>query len=202
MSIADNVKSVWSKPYRQSTIMLWVLWFCVVFSYYGMFLWLPSVMVIKGFSLIKSFEYVLIMTLAQLPGYYTAAWFIERMGRKFVLVTYLLGTAASAYIFGNAESLWLLLTAGMLLSFFNLGAWGALYAYTPEQYPTSIRGTGAGMAASFGRIGGILGPLLVGYMSTQGTSLTVTFSIFCAAILIGVISVVFLGKETKQKQLA
>jgi putative MFS transporter len=58
------------------------------------------------------------------------------------------------------------------------------------------------MAASFGRIGGILGPLLVGYMSTQGTSLTVTFSIFCAAILIGVISVVFLGKETKQKQLA
>src|SRR6478735_313845 len=201
-SIADNVRSVWSKPYRQSTIMLWVLWFCVVFSYYGMFLWLPSVMVIKGFSLIKSFEYVLIMTLAQLPGYYTAAWFIERMGRKFVLVTYLLGTAASAYIFGNAESLWLLLTAGMLLSFFNLGAWGALYAYTPEQYPTSIRGTGAGMAASFGRIGGILGPLLVGYMSTQGTSLTVTFSIFCAAILIGVISVVFLGKETKQKQLA
>ncbi|MDO6846598.1 MFS transporter [Priestia megaterium] len=201
-SIADNVRSVWSKPYRQSTIMLWVLWFCVVFSYYGMFLWLPSVMVIKGFSLIKSFEYVLIMTLAQLPGYYTAAWFIERMGRKFVLVTYLLGTAASAYIFGNAESLWLLLTAGMLLSFFNLGAWGALYAYTPEQYPTSIRGTGAGMAASFGRIGGILGPLLVGYMSTQGTSLTVTFSIFCGAILIGVGSVVFLGKETKQKQLA
>ncbi|MEJ9302359.1 MFS transporter [Priestia megaterium] len=201
-SIADNVRSVWSKPYRQSTIMLWVLWFCVVFSYYGMFLWLPSVMVIKGFSLIKSFEHVLIMTLAQLPGYYTAAWFIERMGRKFVLVTYLLGTAASAYIFGNAESLWLLLTAGMLLSFFNLGAWGALYAYTPEQYPTSIRGTGAGMAASFGRIGGILGPLLVGYMSTQGTSLTVTFSIFCGAILIGVGSVVFLGKETKQKQLA
>ena len=201
-SIADNVRSVWSKPYRQSTVMLWVLWFCVVFSYYGMFLWLPSVMVIKGFSLIKSFEYVLIMTLAQLPGYYTAAWFIERMGRKFVLVTYLLGTAASAYIFGNAESLWLLLTAGMLLSFFNLGAWGALYAYTPEQYPTSIRGTGAGMAASFGRIGGILGPLLVGYMSTQGVSLTVTFSIFCAAILIGVGSVVFLGKETKQKQLA
>ena len=50
--------------------MLWIVWFTVVFSYYGMFLWLPSVMVIKGFTLIKSFEYVLIMTLAQLPGYY------------------------------------------------------------------------------------------------------------------------------------
>lgn len=201
-SVLDNIKHVWSKDYRKPTIMLWILWFCVVFSYYGMFLWLPSVMVIKGFSLIKSFEYVLIMTLAQLPGYYTAAWFIERMGRKFVLITYLIGTAASAYFFGTAESLGLLLASGMLLSFFNLGAWGALYAYTPEQYPTFIRGTGAGMAASFGRIGGILGPLLIGYLTTQGTSLTVIFAIFAGAILIGVVSVVFLGSETKQKELA
>ncbi len=104
------------------------------------------------------------MTLAQLPGYFTAAWFIERLGRKFVLVTYLIGTACSAYLFGVADSLTVLIVAGMLLSFFNLGAWGALYAYTPEQYPTVIRGTGAGMAAAFGRIGGILGPLLVGYL--------------------------------------
>ena len=52
--------------------------------------------------MIQSFEYVLIMTLAQLPGYFTAAWLIERMGRKFVLVTYLLGTAGSALVFGQA----------------------------------------------------------------------------------------------------
>ena len=84
-------------------LMLWILWFAVVFSYYGMFLWLPSVMVGKGFSLISSFKYVLIMTLAQLPGYFTAAWFIEKFGRKFVLVTYLLGTAASAFVFGTCR---------------------------------------------------------------------------------------------------
>lgn len=64
------------------------------------------------------------MTLAQLPGYFTAAWFIERLGRKFVLVTYLIGTACSAYLFGVADSLTVLIVAGMLLSFFNLGAWG------------------------------------------------------------------------------
>lgn len=82
------------------------------------------------------------MTLAQLPGYFTAAWFIEKFGRKFVLVTYLIGTAVSAVVFGNAETVSVLLISGMLLSFFNLGAWGALYAYTPEQYPAIIRGTG------------------------------------------------------------
>ncbi|HDR7800320.1 MFS transporter [Bacillus tropicus] len=201
-SVIGNIKSVWSGEYRKATIMLWILWFSVVFSYYGMFLWLPSVMVLKGFSLIKSFQYVLIMTLAQLPGYFTAAWFIERLGRKFVLVTYLIGTACSAYLFGVAESLTVLIIAGMLLSFFNLGAWGALYAYTPEQYPTVIRGTGAGMAAAFGRIGGILGPLLVGYLVASQASLSLIFTIFCGSILIGVLAVITLGQETKQRELA
>ncbi|MED1088969.1 MFS transporter [Bacillus paramycoides] len=201
-SVMENIKSVWSGEYRKATIMLWILWFCVVFSYYGMFLWLPSVMVLKGFSLIKSFQYVLIMTLAQLPGYFTAAWFIERLGRKFVLVTYLIGTACSAYVFGIADSLTALIVAGMLLSFFNLGAWGALYAYTPEQYPTVIRGTGAGMAAAFGRIGGILGPLLVGYLVASQASLSLIFTIFCGSILIGALAVVILGQETKQRELA
>ena len=200
-SVIENIKSVWSGEYRKATIMLWILWFSVVFSYYGMFLWLPSVMVLKGFSLIKSFQYVLIMTLAQLPGYFTAAWFIERLGRKFVLVTYLIGTACSAYLFGVAESLTVLIVAGMLLSFFNLGAWGALYAYTPEQYPTVIRGTGAGMAAAFGRIGGILGPLLVGYLVASQASLSLIFTIFCGSILIGVVAVIVLGQETKQREL-
>ncbi|MBI6864015.1 MFS transporter [Lysinibacillus fusiformis] len=200
-SILQNIKEVWSKKYARSTLMLWVLWFTVVFSYYGMFLWLPSVMVGKGFDMITSFKYVLIMTLAQLPGYFTAAWFIEKFGRKFVLVSYLIGTAVSAFIFGNADTLVVLVLSGMFLSFFNLGAWGALYAYTPEQYPSIIRGTGAGMAAAAGRIGGIFGPLLVGSLLTVGYDIGFIFAIFCGAIIIGVVGVIFLGKETKQLEL-
>jgi len=200
-SVMQNIREVWSKKYVRSTLMLWVLWFTVVFSYYGMFLWLPSVMVGKGFDMITSFKYVLIMTLAQLPGYFTAAWFIEKFGRKFVLVSYLIGTAVSAFIFGNAETLVVLLTSGMFLSFFNLGAWGALYAYTPEQYPAIIRGTGAGMAAAVGRIGGIFGPLLVGSLLTAGYDIGFIFAIFCGAIIIGVVGVIFLGRETKQIEL-
>ncbi|MED0659058.1 MFS transporter [Bacillus smithii] len=196
-----NIKEVWSRPHIRKTIMLWIVWFCVVFSYYGMFLWLPSIMVMKGFSLIKSFGYVLIMTLAQLPGYFTAAWLIDRIGRKWVLIIFLLGTSISAWLFGNAETLPLLITYGILLSFFNLGAWGALYAYSPEQYPTAIRGTGVGMATSFGRIGGILGPLLIGFLGSE-TSISTIFSIFCAAIIISVVSIALLGTETKAKDLA
>jgi len=200
-SAGEKLKMLWSKKYIRRTLMLWIVWFTVVFSYYGMFLWLPSVMVLKGFTLIKSFGYVLIMTLAQLPGYFSAAVLIERVGRKFVLATYLLGTAASALAFGNADTLPMLLLFGALLSFFNLGAWGALYAYSPEQYPTSIRATGSGMAAAVGRVGGIFGPLLVGSLLAAGYDFGLIFGIFCGAIIIGVLAVVFLGTETKQLEL-
>ena len=83
--LIKTLTTLWRPPYVRSTLMLWIVWFMVVFSYYGMFLWLPSVMVLKGFSLINSFGYVLIMTLAQLPGYFVAAWLIEKWGRKTVL---------------------------------------------------------------------------------------------------------------------
>lgn len=197
LSFVARVGSVWSSPYRRSTITLWVLWFTVVFSYYGIFLWLPTVMVLKGFGLVKSFEYVLIMTLAQLPGYFTAAYLIEKIGRKFVLVAYLLLTAGSAIWFGNATSSAMLMAAGICLSFFNLGAWGGLYAYTPELYPTAVRSTGAGLAAAFGRVGGIVGPYLVGVLVAGKVAITTIFLVFFVAIVIGALAVLFFGKETK-----
>ncbi|AHV97358.1 major facilitator superfamily protein [Paenibacillus sabinae T27] len=189
--------SVWSAEYIRSTVMLWILWFTVVFSYYGIFLWLPSVMVLKGFSLVRSFEYTLIMTLAQLPGYFTAAYFIEKFGRKFVLIVYLFFTAVSAAWFGFASSEGMLIAAGVCLSFFNLGAWGGMYAYTPELYPTAIRSTGVGMAASFGRVGGIIAPLLVGVLVEWSVSIQAIFLLFFVTVIIGAAAVLFLGKETK-----
>lgn len=201
ISLRERFRTLWAKPHRRSTIMLWILWFTVVFSYYGMFLWLPSVMVLKGFSLVRSFQYVLIMTLAQLPGYFTAAYFIEKFGRKFVLIVYLLLTAVSAAWFGNATTEGMLIAAGICLSFFNLGAWGGMYAYTPELYPTIIRSTGVGLAASFGRIGGVIAPLLVGILVGRDVAIGSIFWIFFVTIIVGVIAVLVLGTETKGKEL-
>ena len=200
-SVLTKIQSLLSRDFCRQTVMLWVVWFCVVFSYYGMFLWLPNVMMMKGFNMVKSFEYILIMTFAQLPGYFTVAWLIERVGRKWVLVTYLLGTLLSAYLFGVAESANQLLLYGALLSFFNLGAWGAMYAYTPEQYATNIRATGAGMAASVGRIGGILGPLMVGLLVANAVSVNVIFGLFSLSLAVAIVAILLLGKETKQTDL-
>ena len=61
----------------------------------------------------------------------------------------------------------------------------------------SIRATGSGMAAAVGRIGGIFGPLLVGSLLTAGYEFGFIFGIFCVAIIIGVLAVVFLGKRNE-----
>ncbi|GAA1738111.1 MFS transporter [Microbacterium paludicola] len=183
------VAALWIPALRMRTGALWLVWFCVNFSYYGAFIWIPSILFAQGFDLVKSFGFTLIITLAQLPGYAVAAWLIEVWGRRATLATFLVGSAIAAVLFGNSTQEWQIIATGMALSFFNLGAWGALYAVTPELYPTALRATGAGWAAAAGRIASIVAPLFVPWaMGIGGAPLLFTvFSIFFAVAAIGVI---------------
>lgn len=192
-----TVAELFSQKFLRRTVFLWLLWFGIVFSYYGIFTWLPSILAIQGFSLTKSFSYVIVMTVAQIPGYFTAAYLVDRIGRKPTLAMFVLGTAVSAYFFGQGGSVAMILGFGSLMSFFNLGAWGILYTYTPELYPTRARGTGAGWAAGFGRIGGILAPAVVGRMLGAGYSTEVVFLMFTGVLCLVVLNVLILGEETK-----
>jgi putative MFS transporter len=153
--------ALWAAGSRRRTAALWIVWFGINFAYYGAFIWLPTLLVASGFSLVRSFGFTLLITLAQLPGYAVAALLIERWGRRPTLVVFLLGSAVGAGLFALAAGDTAVLVTGMVLSFFNLGAWGAVYAVTPEVYPTALRATGAGAAAGFGRIASIAAPLCV-----------------------------------------
>mgnify|MGYP003363020374 FL=1 len=116
----------------------------------------------QGYTLVRSLEYVLLITLAQVPGYLVAAFLVERWGRRPVLVGFLGLSALFAWLLSQAASPGEVLLFGALLAFFNLGAWGAIYAYTPELFPTALRGSGAGFVAAVGRVGGILAPYATG----------------------------------------
>ncbi len=195
---------LWSKTYLRRTFVLWVLWLGINFGYYGFVLWIPTLLVGKGFSLVRGFEFTLIMSIAQLPGYYSSAYLIERIGRKAVLVIYLAGTALASYQFGQATSVTYVLAFGCLLYFFSLGAWGAVYAYTPEVYPTSARGSGTGWAAAIGRIGAIAAPYIVGLIyQNKGKQAGFTYVFLMLTIVFAVVAVVIAlaGIETKGRAL-
>ena len=187
-------ESIWSPRLRARTAALWIVWFGINFSYYGAFIWLPSLLVSQGFDLVQSFGYTLVITLAQLPGYAVAAWLIEVWGRRATLAVFLIGSAVAAGLFGLASTPATIIAAGMALSFFNLGAWGALYAIGPELYPTPTRGSGAGAAAAFGRIASIIAPLLVPFLlERQGTPLV--FGVFAAAFVVAALAAVTLPER-------
>ena len=192
---------LWNRQFRMRTLMLWLAWFGIVFSYYGIFMWLPSIVFAQGFAVVKTFEYVLIMTLAQLPGYFAAADLVDVIGRKYTLSLFLLMSGVCSFFFGNASSSETLLAWGAAMSFFNLGAWGVIYTYTPEQYPTSMRALGSGWAAGFGRIGGMLAPMLVGVMIAGSFGMNTIFLMFASVFVIISAVVLALGHESKQKTL-
>ncbi len=187
MGARERLGALWSAELRLRTASLWTVWFCVNFSYYGAFIWIPSILVSQGYDLVRSFGFTLIITLAQLPGYAVAAWLIEMWGRRITLAVFLGGSAVSAVLFGTAVSEPMVIAAGMALSFFNLGAWGALYAVTPETYPTSLRATGAGWAAGVGRIASIVAPLTVPPLLAAGGAPTL-FVVFAAFFVVAVIA--------------
>ena len=179
--------SVWAPNLRRRTAALWIVWFGINFSYYGAFIWLPSLLVAQGFDLVTSFGYTLLITLAQLPGYGVAAWLIEVWGRRLTLGVFLAGSAVSAGLFGLAETPSTIVAAGMALSFFNLGAWGALYAIGPELYPTPVRGAGTGSAAAFGRLASIIAPLLVPVLLGAGGN-GLVFGAFAASFVVAAVA--------------
>lgn len=178
-----GIGALWGPAYRVRTAALWAVWFLVNFAYYGAFIWLPTLLVASGMSMVRSFGYTLVITAAQLPGYAVAAVLIEKWGRRPTLATFLVGAAGAAALFSAAGTETSVLVAGMLLSFFVLGAWGALYAVTPEMYPTAVRGTGAGWAAGFGRIASILAPLAVPVLREAGGT-ELVFLVFAAAFVL------------------
>ncbi|AZH83252.1 MFS transporter [Plantibacter sp. PA-3-X8] len=191
LSAGERLRGLWVPTHRRDTGSLWIVWFCVNFSYYGAFIWIPTILVASGFSLVRSFGFTLIITLAQIPGYAVSAWLIEAWGRKQTLATFLAGSAVSAVLFGTATTEPTIIVFGMCLSFCNLGAWGALYATTPELYPTALRATGAGWAAGIGRIASIIAPLSVPVLLLAGQALL--FSVFAAFFVVAAVAALFLS---------
>lgn len=196
-----SFRELWKKPFASRTIMLWLVWFGINFSYYGIFMWLPSLVFQQGFIVVKTFEYVLIMTLAQLPGYYCAAWLVDKIGRKYTLSAFLLFSGVASYFFGHVSTAAALMMWGSVMSFFNLGAWGVLYTYTPEQYPTAIRALGSGWAAGFGRFGGMAAPMMVGALLARSFGFASVFYMFALVFAAVAVIVMSLGVESKQKDL-
>lgn len=194
-----RVRDLWNKAFRRTTIGLWLVWFAISLGYYGVFTWLPNFFRSSGMAMLPVYQNSFILALAQLPGYFSAAYLVEKWGRVKTLGVYLLTSGVFTFVFALITGLNWLVAAGIGISFFTLGSWGALYAYTPEAYPTRIRATGMGVASGMTRIAGAIAPTLGALL--MGASLFVPLTVFAAAFVVGGLSALILLPETRGRPL-
>jgi putative MFS transporter len=197
---SHGLSTLFAPGYARRTVMLWCLWFFALLGFYGLTTWLGALLQAKGFPITKSIFYTILISLAGVPGFLTAAWSIEALGRKITLIGALLGAAIACYFYGAASDQTQLIVAGLCMQFCTFGMWSALYAYTPELYPTQVRATGTGFASAIGRIGSLIGPSLIGFiLPTAGQS--GVFALGAGAFVIAALVAVILGEETKGRTL-
>lgn len=195
---------IWSGIYARRTLMLWALWFFALLGYYGLTTWLGALLQSAGYAVTKSVLYTVLISLAGIPGFIFSAWLIEAWGRKPTCTLMLLGSAVSAFVYGQMASLQApvaqLILSGLCMQFFMFGMWSVLYAYTPELYPTRTRATGAGFASSIGRLGSLVGPYLVGVLLPVAGQ-TGVFLLGAVSFAVAAVVVMVLGIETRGKSL-
>ena len=195
-----NYGTLLSRKLRRVTFMTWALWMSQSFSYYAFFSWIPSLLVQNGMSLTKSFGFSIVMYIAQIPGYFSAAWLNEAIGRKAVIVSYMMLGGVSAITMGLATGDTQIMLAGIALSFFMNGAYAGIYAYTPEVFPTHVRATGTGLASGMSRFGGAAAPMMVGLVYPMAGFVGV-FGMTTAVLLFGAAAVLIFGVSTKNRSL-
>ena len=150
------------------SLLLWISYAFTQVIIYLLNNWLPTLMVAKGFTLqqaglISAFENVGAAAGCVLLGLYA-----DRGHLRMVIGAGYAITALSLFALGAAEGFWVVAGVGVVVGFFVVGVQVVLYAVAPAYYPTLVRATGVGAAISFGRLGGIAGPLAAGKLLALG----------------------------------
>lgn len=201
--VADNTgKSKFAQLFEtpaqtQKTLTMWILWFCVLFGHYGLNTWISDLLVGKGFDVVKSNAFVILMYLPAIPGYLIATYLVEIVGRKKMIFSYLILAAIFSYFYGAAETMTQIIIFGGLLQMFSFGIWSLIYTYASEVFPTRIRGIGTGTTSSAGRMASLLAPTLFGAMMQANMPQIYIFILASVVFVIGAVSTLVFGTETK-----
>jgi MFS transporter, putative metabolite:H+ symporter len=196
----SSIRELFTRSLARADVLMIGVWVALNISYYGLFLWLPFVLNGDKFT-IDVYLLLTLSALSQFPGYAAAIWLVERVGRKPTLAAFLLLGGLSGYAFAAADSAAVYVISLFFVGFFNLGAWGALYPYTSELFPTRVRASAFGLLEGVGKGAAIAGPYIFGNLrdATGGTFWPLTFIALVMAG--GGIVATVLGQETRGRKL-
>jgi len=198
-SVKQSVFALFTTTLRRRTIALALAWLLISIAYYGIFVYLPIRLSTQGFAFMRGQVFLVVLALAQLPGYALAAYGVERWGRKPTLIGFLLLSALGCLLYSLGTSPVVVIGSTLLMSFALLGTWGGLYAFTPEVFPTSLRATGMGTAGAVARFGGLFAPSIIA--PVMATHFTLALAMISAMLLAAAVAVAAVNVESRNRAL-
>jgi MFS family permease len=204
LDIADPPKvasmpfsALFNRQFIGRTIFATVPWFCMDVALYGMALFTPIILAGAGFGHahnnfwsrdIHALRGALYLDLFLVAGFVLGIFLVNRAGALRLQIAGFAGLVVGLLVVavGNAYGQPALLFCGFAI--FNLcvnaGPNGSTYIIAAVEFPTALRATGSGLAASAGKIGASLGIFLMPVMQAS-FGLTITVSVVAAVALLG-----------------
>jgi MFS family permease len=174
------------------------------FAYYGNTVSSPKVLaaISPDSALISHvLTQLAIFVVAAVPGYFVAAWLMDRLGRKaiqnigFLMMAIAFGIMA---IIPGIEKLVVLflIVYGISYFFTEFGPNSTTFVYPAELFPVETRTTGHGVASAAGKIGGFIGVFLFPIFMSHG-GLSLAEGVAALVSLLGLAVTIFMLPETK-----
>ena len=179
-----SVTSLLTPERKLSTLQLWLALFMAFASLYFLTTWIPKLASSAGLSMELAIYAGTVFNLGAFFGIMTQGYLSSQFGLRRTIFSFLAGTAFLMMIFGFFKGSALVLVLFGLIGFGVQGGFVGLYSVAARFYPTEIRSTGVGFAMSAGRIGGIVGPFVGGFLIASGLSMTANFMVFAVPTLL------------------
>jgi len=191
MNQGSRVLALFSPGYLVGTLMLWMLFICMLTISYCLNSWLPTLLVEVGRSERFAALSVSVFSLGGIIAALGVGMLIDRFGAARTLIAFLAISTALLFVIGQvlataSEYLLVLLLAAC--GFFVLGAYGGVNVVLATFYPARLRALGIGWAKSAGRFGTLIAPILIGAGLSAGVTGTKVMSLFALPALLAVIS--------------
>ena len=154
---------------------------------YSLNTWLPELMLRAGFNAKGSLSFLLVLNGGAVIGALLGSRFADRFGPKLVVAAcFAIGATAIAVLTLDLP-LAVRLAAIAVVGLGTSGTQTLIYGFVANYYRTHVRSAGVAWCAGFGRLGGVGGPLLGGFLIGGGFALNSIFYVLAALALFGVV---------------
>ncbi|MET1060764.1 MAG: aromatic acid/H+ symport family MFS transporter [Nocardioides sp.] len=174
-----------TREYAGPTLLLGLMSFAGLLLTYGLNTWLPQIMGEQGYGKGYALAFLLVLNLGAIAGGLAASYVADRVGARRVVVTTFVLAAITLSLLPLHLPFGLLLAAVAVAGLGTIGTQVLIYGLVSNYYPTTARAAGVAWCAGFGRLGGIVGPIIGGVLVGAGVAGTTAFYLFAGISLAG-----------------